>query len=95
MLKRIVKMEFLPEKTEEFKQIFQANREMIKNFEGCHSITLLQDTHQSNIFFTYSLWDSQEKLDTYRNSALFTSVWKKTKLLFNRKPFAWSVQEIL
>ena len=95
MLKRIVKMEFLPEKVEAFKKIFQENQEKITVFEGCHSVTLLQDIHQKNIFFTYSLWGSQEKLDGYRKSELFAGVWAKTKVLFNNKPFAWSVQEIL
>ncbi len=95
MIKRIVKMEFVPEKTEEFKQIFQENKEKIIAFEGCHDVSLLQDTHQEHIFFTYSLWESQAHLEAYRQSELFAGVWAKTKILFNNKPFAWSVREIL
>ena len=95
MIKRIVKLEFLPEKMEEFKQIFQENKEKIIAFKGCHDVSLLQDTHQEHIFFTYSLWESEAHLEAYRQSELFAGVWAKTKILFNNKPFAWSVREIL
>lgn len=95
MIKRIVKLEFEPSNIDAFKAIFLTNKDKIKNFEGCHDVNLLQDIHQANVFFTYSHWESQTHLDNYRNSALFAGVWKKTKALFNNKPFAWSVQEIL
>ena len=32
-------------------------------------------------------------LENYRNSALFKNVWAKTKVLFNDKPQAWSVNK--
>ena len=47
------------------------------------------------MFFTYSYWEAQENLDSYRQSDLFKNVWAKTKILFNDKPQAWSVDKIV
>lgn len=94
MIKRIVKLSFRPEKVEEFTAIFRNNWKSIKGFEGCSHVELLQDQVSPNIFFTYSLWQSQQHLDAYRDSELFARVWGSTKLLFNDKPQAWSVKEL-
>jgi quinol monooxygenase YgiN len=94
MIKRIVKMSFRPEKVEEFKSIFQENWHFIKAFQGCKHVELLQDNTKEFIFFTYSLWESKEQLDAYRNSELFARVWGATKILFNDKPEAWSLKEL-
>lgn len=93
MIIRIVKMTFLPEKTDEFEIIFSESKHLIRNMPGCTHLELLRDTNSSNIFFTYSYWNSETDLNTYRNSDLFVDVWSKTKILFNAKPEAWSVEQ--
>lgn len=95
MIKRIVKMSFKPENIEDFKHIFKTNWQKIKGFEGCSHVELLQDEHAPNIFFTYSLWESETHLNNYRHSELFEKVWGATKILFNDKPQAWTVKEVL
>ena len=87
-------MSFHPEKVEDFKAIFDANKEAIKNFKGCSHVELLQDTRQNGIFFTYSIWQSEDHLNAYRDSALFEKVWSATKALFNNKPEAWTVDPL-
>src|SRR3954471_18573229 len=94
MIKRIVKMSFHPDKVEDFKKIFEKNWQLIKGFDGCSHVELLQDENQPSIFFTYSLWQSESHVNKYRDSALFGKVWGDTKKLFNAKPEAWSVKEI-
>jgi len=94
MIKRIVKMSFVPEKVEDFKAIFEKNWTLIKGFEGCAHVELLQDKLHPNVFFTFSLWKSEEHLNAYRDSELFGSVWGATKALFNDKPQAWSLSEL-
>jgi quinol monooxygenase YgiN len=95
MIKRIVKMSFKPENIEVFKTIFETNWQKIKGFEGCSHVELLQDKNNPEIFFTYSMWQSETHLNNYRNSELFTTVWASTKILFNAKPEAWSVDQLL
>lgn len=95
MIKRIVKMSFKPENCEAFKTIFETNWEKIKGFEGCSHVELLQDINNPEIFFTYSIWESEACLNNYRDSELFKNVWSATKQLFNQKPEAWSVNQLL
>ncbi len=94
MIHRIVKMEFDPEKVEEFLSNFEANKKKIRAFDGCYKLQLLQDQDNTNIFFTYSYWVDEPSLESYRNSELFKGVWSKTKVLFNAKPVAWSTNII-
>lgn len=94
MLKRIVKMTFRPEETENFKRIFSENWTYIRDFEGCSHVELLQDEKDPRIFFTYSKWKDEASVENYRNSALFARVWSSTKVLFADKPEAWSVRDV-
>jgi len=95
MIKRIVKLEIKANKVEEFKSLFEHNKQKILAFDGCQSVVLLQDVHNACIFFTHSHWESENQLNSYRNSEFFKSFWAKVKLLFNNKPLAWSLIEIL
>ncbi|TXK50505.1 antibiotic biosynthesis monooxygenase [Pontibacter qinzhouensis] len=95
MLIRIVRMTFREEETEAFLAIFRNSRDKIQSFAGCRHVELLQDLHQPNVFSTYSLWDSEEHLNAYRQSELFQSVWKETKALFAAKPQAWSHRHLI
>lgn len=91
MIKRIVKMTFRPDKVNDFIIIFKTNHIKIASFEGCKHVELLQ---QDNLFFTFSIWESEEHLDAYRQSELFATVWEQTKVLFSEKPEAWTTQQL-
>jgi len=93
MFVRIVKMEFYPEKVTEFLKNFNLVKEKIRNTKGCRLLELYNDKNNKNIFFTYSYWETEKDLENYRNSKLFKTVWAKTKVLFNAKPIAWSVDK--
>lgn len=92
MIIRIVKMTFMPEKVNEFLAVFHSSKLLIRNFEGCSHLELLNDINAPNVFFTYSYRQSEEALNNYRNSELFAGVWSKTKVLFAAKTEAWSVE---
>ncbi|HHB52607.1 MAG TPA: antibiotic biosynthesis monooxygenase [Saprospiraceae bacterium] len=94
MFVRIVKMHFKETKISAFITHFNSVRDRVRNQPGCHSLQLLQDKDNPNIFFTYSTWEAPENLDTYRKSEFFKQVWQETKQLFEEKPEAWSVQEV-
>ncbi|CAL2083818.1 antibiotic biosynthesis monooxygenase family protein [Tenacibaculum sp. 190524A02b] len=95
MFVRIVKLSFQPEKVEEFLSNFNEKKVFIRNAPGCRLLELYRDKENSNIFFTYSYWDTEQDLENYRNSDLFKGVWAKTKVLFNDKPMAWSVDKMV
>lgn len=95
MLVRIVKMSFDPKYVDEFLANFDFNKAKIRQFDGCEFLELYRDKNNTNIFFTYSYWNSEADLDNYRHSDLFKNVWSKTKPLFNAKPEAWSVDKLV
>ena len=94
MFVRIVKMSFSEEHIDDFLNNFEENKRKIRAFKGCNLLELYRDKINSNIFFTYSYWESENDLEQYRQSDLFKSVWSKTKALFNSKPEAWSVEKL-
>ncbi len=93
MIIRIVKMTFNPEKVNEFLEIFKNSKHLIRSMSGCSHLELLNDANDTNVFFTYSYWDSENDLNSYRNSEIFATVWSKTKNLFIAKAEAWSVEQ--
>jgi len=95
MFIRIVKMSFKEESIDAFLETFSKKKERIRNFEGCRFLELYRDKTDTNIFFTYSYWDSEANLENYRHSDLFKTVWSKTKPMFNNKPQAWSVDKVV
>ncbi|MFD2568321.1 putative quinol monooxygenase [Pseudotenacibaculum haliotis] len=95
MFVRIVKMGFQPEHIDTFLSNFHAKKEFIRNSPGCRLLELYRDKQDPSVFFTYSYWDKEEDLENYRNSDLFKGVWAETKILFNAKPEAWSVDKVV
>ena len=94
MIVRIVKLSFHAAYISDFKTIFEENKGKIISQKGCNLLEMLEDINEVNIFFTYSWWDSEDDLNNYRNSELFKDVWSKTKILFDKKPEAWSTKKI-
>lgn len=94
MLVRIVKLSFHEENIPAFLENFELMKENIRNAPGNRFLELYQDKKNTNVFFTYSYWETEQDLENYRNSALFDTVWSFTKKLFNDKPEAWSVDKL-
>lgn len=93
MFVRIVKMSFHQKHVATFQSIFKEKKHFIRASNGCSLLELYQDKNNPDIFFTYSYWEKEQDLENYRNSELFKDVWAKTKILFNDKPLAWSVDK--
>lgn len=94
MLVRIVKLTFKEEFIQDFLESFEKNKKVIRTFEGCAYLELLQDKHNKNIFFTYSYWKNEAALNKYRNSDTFKGIWKTTKPWFSINAEAWSVTKV-
>lgn len=86
-------MEFQEDKVDTFLEIFRTYMDQIRSFPGVHRLELHRDAAQANVFYTYSLWDEEESLNTYRYSDLFRSVWPHTKALFAAPPQAFSLKK--
>ncbi len=94
MIIRIERMTFQEEKVDDFLEIFNSSKNKIRHFEGCLHLELLKDAKQSNVFMTYSYWESENHLNHYRDSELFQKTWAATKALFKEKPIAFSSERV-
>lgn len=94
MLIRIVKLSILEKHIDDFLTIFEKSKDKIRNSNGCRLLELYRDNTDPNIFFTYSHWESEQDLENYRHSVFFNQVWSSTKVLFDKKAEAWSVNKI-
>ncbi|MBK8362241.1 MAG: antibiotic biosynthesis monooxygenase [Bacteroidetes bacterium] len=95
MITRIVKMTFMSEHTAEFEKVFAEVSPNISKFKGCTGLQLFKDLKDPGVYFTFSTWEHEEDLETYRQSSLFRDTWQKTKPLFAARAEAWSVQNML
>lgn len=91
MIYRIVKMTIKPESVQDFKKLFYEAQKLIKTFDGCSRVDLMKDLNNDSVFFTLSFWETEDDLETYRQSYLFKSTWAKVKILFSAKAEAWSL----
>jgi quinol monooxygenase YgiN len=94
MIARIVKMTFKHHEVDNFLILFNEKKKLIRNFEGCVHLQLLQDELDIRIIYTYSNWLSKAHLEKYRTSELFATTWRETKALFDDKPIAYSLDEL-
>jgi len=96
MIIRLVKMTFHEQYSSDFEKLFESVRDRIAECKGCQHVELLRDTSDGEhcIYFTRSIWDREEDLQSYRSSELFASTWKSTKALFAKKAEAWSTNLI-
>lgn len=94
MLKRIVKMTFRPDETDVFIGLFESKKSLIRNFDGCKYLELVRDINNPAIFFTISIWDTDNSLQNYRRSDLFKTTWEETKALFSEPAEAWSTESL-
>lgn len=95
MLIRTVRMTFKHDEVENFLKLFNASKNKIRNFEGCTHLELLKDYNAPNVFSTYSIWENELALDAYRNSKLFSEIWRATKAKFDAKPIAFSSKKFI
>ena len=91
MIVRIVQMTFKNEHVSAFLELFDERKAIIRSHKGCSHLELWRDNKRDNVFFTYSIWETESDLDNYRFSEFFKDTWGKTKALFSEKPQAWSV----
>lgn len=94
MIIRIVQMTFREDAVNRFLRIFDQSKDKIASFDGCRHLELWQDSVQTNVFFTYSYWQSSEHLENYRRSEIFKTTWSQTRPLFRKKAKAWSVKQV-
>ena len=93
MIIRIVRMEFQPAHVDDFLAHFSTIKPLIRSFPGVQHVELHRDANHSNVFYTYSNWDGESALETYRQSDLFKGAWSQARKWFAANPQAYSLLE--
>ena len=91
---RIVRLEFNPQHTDDFKLLFEHRKEKIRNVPGCTYLALWQDHQSSHVFYTYSHWQSATDLENYRLSDFFKDTWTTIKPWFSAPAQAFSAHSL-
>jgi autoinducer 2-degrading protein len=91
MITRIVKMTFKPENIDGFRESFGAYQKQIRAFDGCSGVDLMKDLNNECVYFTLSYWNTEDDLNSYRESYIFKNTWSKVKPMFSEKAEAWSL----
>ncbi len=94
MLVRIVRMTFEEDRIDDFHAIFDRSKAYIRAFPGNRYLELLRDPDHPAVRMTYSLWESADALETYRQSELFRTTWAATKVLFAERAIAFSGEKM-
>ena len=85
MIARIVEMTFRPGKTAPFLRLFGKINAKIRRFPGCRSLWLLRERRHPDVIVTWSIWNSEKDLLSYRDSELFKANWNKVKSWHTKK----------
>jgi len=94
MITRIVKLTIKPEEINNFRKNFDVVKTQIVSFKGCTHLELLEEVSKSGVYFTYSIWDTEDNLELYLRSGLFLETWQSVKPLFAAKAEAWSTVSV-
>lgn len=94
MVTRIVRMHFAEKGVKVFKELFKKHRVAMASVDGCVSLELYSEANQPTSFATISKWKSEEHLEAYRKSALFSAIWTKIKPHFSEKAEAFSLVDL-
>ena len=84
-------MEFQPEKVHDFLSLFEEVKPKIAARQGCTHLELCKDASLDHVYYTFSIWEREEDLESYRHSDLFEDTWARTKVLFGGRPLAYSL----
>ncbi len=94
MILRVVKLKVDERKLEAFK-LFMTNLHNEKlRLPGCLHFDFFHDKRNKNVYFSYTIWESEKYLRHYRKSELFKEVIQTLRSLCIEEPQAWTIENV-
>ncbi len=90
MIIRLVQLDIIPSKIDDFVQIFEHAKPSILKSAGCYEVRLIQDADDPSKMGTLSRWESIDSLNAYRDTDFFKETWAASKRLFQGRAVATS-----
>ncbi|MCK5822505.1 MAG: antibiotic biosynthesis monooxygenase [Bacteroidales bacterium] len=94
MITRIIKFKIDTVNTDEFKQFFTLRKNDFSKIEGCKNMEILNDKEDKDVYFMYTIWETEFKLNKYRKSELNKTLWTKLNVWSVKEPQAWTVENV-
>ena len=94
MIKRIVRLTVKDAAAKEaFQEIYRSRNPYKNGVPGCREVKVMQDVNDDDVYYTVSIWDSNDDLEAYRNSDYFAKTWPMVKAQLSKRAEAFSMAE--
>ena len=95
MIKRVVRLTLKDDASiNAFQEIYRSRNPFTKGVKGCREVKVLKDVDHDDVYYTFSIWDSNEDLEAYRQSNYFAETWPMVKAQLAKRAEAFSMTEI-
>jgi len=94
MITRIIKFKIEPVNADDFKQFIASIKDDFSTIKGCKNMEILNDKEDKDVYFMYTIWDTEFKLNQYRKSEINKTLWSKLQEWSKKEPQAWTVENI-
>jgi heme-degrading monooxygenase HmoA len=98
MYVRLTYMNFLPDKAEEAKRIYNTELvPVVKQQKGNLDCRLLEPVDKANEYISMTQWESKEQADAYHNSGVYSQLVDRVKELYAKPPVlkVYSTESVL
>lgn len=94
MITRITKFQIEPTQRKAFSEFMKQFKDELISADGCRHFDVLRDKNDDLNLFMFMIWDSDEKLEKFRNSDLNKLLIKKIDSFSKGEPSSWTVETV-
>lgn len=94
MILRVVKMKVDERKLEAYRLFMDNLHEEKLRMPGCLHFDFFNEKKNSNIFYSYTIWENVKFLKEYKKSDLFKEVIQTLRSLCSEEPQAWTIENV-
>lgn len=76
-----------------FRDTFTNYQSQIKDFKGCMQHDIFCDKEKEEIYYSYTIWDSEKNLNKYRKSTLLKEINTNIIQYCSKDPQAWTIDK--
>ncbi len=66
----------------------------VRRVSGCMHNDIFRDKNKDNVFYSYTIWNSEEDIEKYLNSQYYKEIWNDLWDYFKIEPQAWKIDNI-
>lgn len=66
----------------------------VRRVSGCMHNDIFRDRNNDNIFYSYTIWSSEEDIERYLKSMYYKEIWGDIWDYFKKEPMAWKIDNM-